>query len=277
VTFFPEEKIDPVPSASAILKSSIASFRPTYIVAMVSGGKDSAAMFEVCRELGVKMDLIIHGNTRTGIQETTEFVTDQYGSGPVDFAIADAGSAYEDYVMRKGFFGQGMRAHMFSYHLLKAQPFVRTVSKYLRKRRRNIKVMLLAGARKDESDNRSRHLKIMRLVGSNAWVNPIFHWSQDDRDKYLDARRVPINPVAKALCRSGECMCGTMQGAADRAEAAVLYPKWGEWLNELETEVRNLHGFGWGENFPQQYDPNGGYFFPPFQPMCVGCNRRATS
>jgi 3'-phosphoadenosine 5'-phosphosulfate sulfotransferase (PAPS reductase)/FAD synthetase len=258
-----------IESSARIFREALETFRPTHIVSMVSGGKDSAASDQVARELGVKIDFVIHGNTRCGIPETTDFVRSHYGQLG-DYAEADAGTAYEDYVLRKGFFGKGVDAHGFAYRVLKATPFRKAISKNIRQRKRNVRVLLLNGARKDESENRKKHLEVWRqdpAAPNNIWVNLIHDWDQSARDAYLESRQTPINPVAKALCRSGECMCGTMQEKADRVEASVLYPAWGRWLNELEAEARRLHGFGWGDPFPKKRDPLQGDFFP----MCKDC------
>jgi len=260
-------------SSREILRQAIEEFSPTHIVSMVSGGKDSAASDQVARELGAKIDFVVHGNTRCGIPETTEFVRDVYGRKG-EYVEADAGTAYEDYVLRKGFFGKGVDAHGFAYRILKATPFRKVVSKEIRQRKRNVRVLLLNGARKDESENRKKNLKLFRADPAspgNIWVNIIHDWSQEDRDEYLERCQTPINPVAKALCRSGECMCGTMQSAAERVEAATLYPNWGEWLTDLEKEAMRLHGFGWGDRAPKSHPGQGELF----QPMCKDCVRRA--
>lgn len=262
-----------IESSREIIRQAIDAFNPTHIVSMVSGGKDSAASDQVARELGIKIDLVIHGNTRCGIPDTTDFVRDVYGNLG-EYAEADAGTAYEDYVLRKGFFGKGIDAHGFAYRVLKATPFRKVISKEIRKRKRNVRVLLLNGARKDESENRKKHLQVWRqdpASTGNVWVNIIHDWSQDDRDAYLDSRATPINPVAKALCRSGECMCGTMQTAAERVEAASLYPNWGNWLTDLEKEAMRLHGFGWGDRAPARLKGQGDLF----QPMCKDCLRGA--
>lgn len=252
-----------------MLKAAIEQFSPTHVISMVSGGKDSAASDQVARELNVKVDFVMHGNTRCGIPETTDFVRKTYGQLG-DYVEADAGTAYEDYVLRKGFFGQGIDAHGFAYRVLKATPFRKAVSKHIRQGKRGVRVMLINGARKGESENRKKHLQPWRqdpAAINNIWVNLIHDWSQDDRDAYLESRSTPINPVAKALCRSGECMCGTMQDKRERAEAALLYPQWGKWLAALEKDVVARHGFGWGDPFPKPRDPRQGEFFP----MCKDC------
>jgi len=258
-----------IESSQQIFREAVELFRPTHIVSMVSGGKDSAASDSVAREIGAKIDMVIHGNTRCGIPETTDFVRQTYGKLG-HYAEADAGDAYERYVMRKGFFGVGVNAHGFSYRILKADPFRATISREIRQRKRGVVVMLLNGARKDESANRKAHLQKWRSDPSrpnNIWVNLIHDWTQVDRDNYLLTRSCQINPVAKALCRSGECMCGTMQSKADRLEAAAIYPSWGSWMDNLESLVREKHGFGWGEDFPKKAK----LVSAEFQPMCSDC------
>lgn len=263
-------KID---SSVQILRDAIDQFNPTHIVSMVSGGKDSAASDQVAEELGVKIDFRIHGNTRCGISETSQFVRETYGRKG-EYVEADAGTAYEDYILRKGFFGKGRDAHGYAYRVLKATPFRKAVSHEIRQGKRGVRVLLLNGARKDESENRKKNLKLFRADPAspgNIWVNIIHDWTQEDRDEYLERCQTPINPVAKALCRSGECMCGTMQTAEERVEAAALYPKWGEWLTELEKEAMRLHGFGWGQTAPKAQKPAPG---ADFQPMCKDCMAR---
>lgn len=265
-----------VAKSADIFRRAVAEFNPTHIVSMVSGGKDSAASDQVAREIGAKIDMVIHGNTRCGIPQTSQFVRDTYGHVG-EFVEADAGTAYEDYVLRKGFFGKGIDAHGFSYRVLKAQPFRTAVSRNIRHGRRDVRILLLNGARKDESENRQKHLQEWRrdpAAPNNIWVSLIYDWSQDDRDTYLASRGTPINPVAIQLCRSGECMCGTMQTKAERAEASVLYPEWGEKLNALEREAMELHGFGWGDPFPKGRSVGQGDLF---QPMCKDCLVRSRS
>lgn len=250
-------------------------FNPTHVVTMVSGGSDSAACHQLAIEIGLPVSLTIHGRTGCGLQETTDFVASNYGNdSPLE--ISDAGTAYEEYVLRKGFFGKGVDAHGFAYRILKAQPFRKTISAALRKGKRSVRVLLLNGAYKAESANRAANLKQSRSdpgAPMNQWFNLMHHWTPGLRDEYLASRSVPINPVSKALCRSGECMCGTMQTAAERLEAAAYDPNWGAWMDELEGEAKRLHGFGWGQSAPR---PSKGQ--PDlFMPMCNGCGKGAVT
>ncbi|MBF9050605.1 phosphoadenosine phosphosulfate reductase family protein [Roseobacter sp. HKCCD9010] len=262
-----EQAID---QSAAYVRLAIEWFDPTHIVTMVSGGNDSAATHALAVELGLPVAMSIHGRTGCGLQATEAHVEANYGHD-APLVIADAGRAYEEYVMRKGFFGKGTDAHKMAYHVLKAGPFRKTVSKELRQGKRNTRVLLLNGAFRAESPNRSKTLKRVSMdpaAPMNMWFNLIHDWTPELRDKYLASRNIPINPVSKALCRSGECMCGTMQTAAQRIEAAAFDPTWGAWLDDLEAEARAAHGFGWGESKPRGTPKQPDLFMP----MCSGCS-----
>lgn len=255
------------------MERMVKEYRPTHVIGTVSGGRDSAAEVEFARELGIKIDLLLHCRTGTGIQQTTDHVVDYYGNLGPDFVMADAGTAYEEYVMRKGFFGVGRSAHNYSYRVLKATPMRKAISREIRQGKRDIRILLLNGARALESDNRQKNLPEARrdpASPGNIWCNIIHDWTTEDRDRYLRLRETPINPVAVQLCRSGECMCGTMQNRQMRSEAAVIYPEWGAQLDDLERRARAKHGWGWGESMPK---PSDNRQFEMFQPLCIGCAR----
>lgn len=264
------KNLDQAISQSAFYaKTALEWYNPKHIVTMVSGGNDSAACHALAIELGLPVTMTIHGRTGCGLEATTDFVKSNYGTD-APLLVADAGNAYEEYVMRKGFFGKGRDAHGFSYRILKADPFRKVVSSELRKGKTRVPVLLLNGAFKAESNHRKVTLRRARSdPGSpmNVWFNLIHDWTPELRDEYLLSRNVPINPVAKALCRSGECMCGTMQTDAERLEAAMIDPEWGKWLDGLEQVAIEKHGFGWGKNLikPNKKQPDS------FMPMCVDC------
>jgi 3'-phosphoadenosine 5'-phosphosulfate sulfotransferase (PAPS reductase)/FAD synthetase len=255
-----------------IFEKAIYDFKPDAIVMMFSGGDDSLTTYHVAKELGIKFDFIIHGNTRTGITETTEFAIKEVERMKDKLIIADAGNTYETYVMRKGFFGKGLGAHAFSYHRLKQEHFEKVVAHHLRQRRRNYRIIFINGARRQESKNRlitmASPFKITKRRPNDMWVNLINEFTKDDCKSYLEGNCIKRNPVSINLCRSGECMCGTMQSIGDRIEAGFFYPKWKKWLDELEIKAIDKHGWGWNDNKPQPKDYN---HLNLFQPMCTGC------
>jgi len=271
-----------------IYDEAVEKFDPDYVCGMVSGGNDSAVAYHVAKEIGIDIDFIIHINTGTGIQETTDFVRDYYGNQEPTYLEPSAGDAYEEYVKRKGFFGRGMIAHAYAYHVLKKSPLYKSISKHMRKGKRGVKVFLLNGARKSESGNRKINLPDVYNQDpsqkGNIWVNIIHHWSDEDCKRYLEDREIPINPVTKKMCRSGECMCGTMQSKEDRIEASLLFPEWGNWLDDLEEiviEEDPKFPWGWGDEQPNWYKQlahgqmglmgEHEEYAHQFQPMCVDC------
>ena len=266
-----------IEQSTEIIQRAITELQPYAIIAMVSGGDDSLTTYHVARQVGIKLDAILHINTGTGIPETTEFVRKVGEEAPEKYLEASAGKAYEDYVLRKGFFGRGHIGHTYAYHLLKAEHFRRVISREFRQRKRGRNILLINGARQAESNNRMFTMReaIQREnKGSrNYWVNIINHWTKPECHAFLGELGITRNPVAEKLCRSGECMCGTMQSHEERQEAAFWYPQWGQWLDSLEKQVMVKYPWGWGENIPKwlAQEKQGQLRLPGFQPMCTDC------
>lgn len=61
-----------------------------------------------------------------------------------------------------------------------------------------------------------------------------------------------------------------VSGGHDSAATYAVAVELGEWLDSLEREVVERHGFGWGAPFPKKRNVT----VPGFMPMCVACNRR---
>ena len=264
-----------------IIQKAIVDFKPKAIVLMFSGGDDSLTAYHLTKQLGIKFDYVIHGHTGTGIQETFDFVKKEVRRNDDRLLVADAKNAYIDYVLRKGFFGSGMDAHKYAYHVLKIIHFRKVVSKYLRKRRKDYPVLFINGARRKESQNRMFTMKSPYRLDpggkTNIWVNIINEWEKHQCIDFLDGNGIKRNPVSKNLCRSGECMCGTMQSIGDRNEASFYYPKWGFWIDELEKEVLKKFPWRWGESINKYHhmEMKGQIALferlDDFQPMCTDC------
>jgi 3'-phosphoadenosine 5'-phosphosulfate sulfotransferase (PAPS reductase)/FAD synthetase len=259
-----------------IMAASIAEIQPKVTVALVSGGTDSLTAFYVAQALEIPIDYIVHVHTGTGVLQTLDFV-EQWAEGTgIPLLLCDAERAYENYVLRKGFFGRGVKAHAMSYHILKADPLRKGMSK-LRQGRRDYPIMMLTGIRLDESDNRKYNFAAQTVkrdpaAPNNIFVNLIEHWTQADCNEFLTQLGVARNPVAKALHRSAECMCGTMQTKEDRQLASIMYPEWGKWLDTLEATVKDLHGWAWDQNIPRsiKQEKAGQIALPGFE-LCRRC------
>src|SRR3569832_2185002 len=94
-------------TSKEIIDRAIVEYNPYAIVLMLSGGDDSMTALHVAKQLGVKVDFIIHGVTGTGIQQTNDFVKSVAATEKATYIEADAGNSYIDFVLRKGFFGVG--------------------------------------------------------------------------------------------------------------------------------------------------------------------------
>jgi len=266
-----------------IYKRAAAEHQPAATVVMLSGGDDSLTTLFLAIELGINIDYIIHGNTGTGLPEATDFVRGVAKSTGIPYAEADATGVFEKYVMRKGFIGRGRQAHPIAYHLLKATGFRKAISRNLRKGKRNYKVLCLNGVRIEESANRADNYAadVTRsdpASKNDVWLNLIHYWTQEQCLAYLEGIGVKRSPVSKCLGRSGECMCGTMQGTVDRMAAAKFNPEWGRWIDKLESKVTRKFPWGWSEPVPKSWnmEKNGqGNLFtgyaPQFIPACSGC------
>lgn len=260
-----------------IVQRAISEHNPYAKVALFSGGNDSLLLLEILKELGIKLDFIIHVHTGTGLPQTLEFVRKIGDAHESTYIEASAGKSYENYVLRKGFFGKGVDAHAYAYHVLKAEHLRKAISKYIRQGKRNRKILLFNGVRVEESDNRKYNFgkeEITPEAGrlNDIWVNVIHWWTGEQKDKYLDGNNIERSPVSKELGRSGECMCGTMQGSLDRVAAKKFCPAWGKWLEDLEKAVIEK-GFPWkwGENINKYHHMEMNGQLNMFQPMCVGC------
>lgn len=261
-----------------IINRAIKEHEPYAIVGLFSGGSDSQLLMELLKELEIKIDFVIHINTGTGLPQTLDFVRGYCNDYHAKYLEASAGLAYENYVLRKGFFGKGNDAHEYAYHTLKVNPLEKTISHNIRRRQKNKKILLLNGIRIEESENRKKNfgndeIHVYGRKPNDVWVNVIHWWTKEEKIDYLQG--VPQNPVSKELGRSGECMCGTMQGALDRIAAKNYCPAWGEWLDGLEKKViANGFPWKWGENINKGHlmERDGQMnMFNEFQPMCVGC------
>lgn len=269
-----------------IIDRAIAEYKPYAIAMMLSGGDDSLTAFYVARALNIPIDFILHGNTRTGVKQTTEFVRRFAQDMSTPYIEADAGDMFERRVLRKGWYGRGDAAHSMAYHRLKQDPFVAAISAYIRHGKRGRNILMINGFREQESANRKKQAKnpIARAKENspNIWVNIIHHWSKGDCLDFLNDCKAQRNPVAELCHRSGECMCGTMQGLEARQEVSYWFPDWGRWLDRLEKQVQE-NGFywGWGEGIPESFAnlkqrekeiKNGQLdLFNDWLPMCQSC------
>lgn len=274
----PEDEL--LKESHEIVSKAIKDTNPYAIVLMLSGGDDSITALQVATMLGIKIDFIMHGVTGTGLPAVRKYVHEVATNYNIPLLEANAGSAFEDYVRRKGFFGKGNFAHSFSYHILKERPFDRTVSQSIRKNKSGRKIIFLNGVRVEESENRADNYgdnPYRWIRKKDLWVN-IIHWfTKKQCLELLQAENIKRSPVAIELGRSGECFCGTMQSDADRIAASEFDPEWGKWMLNLRREITKKFGWDINQN-PKKHMLEEiklkAQKLNEFMPMCVGCKSR---
>lgn len=263
-------------NSKEIIDESIKTYKPYAIVMMFSGGNDSLCALRVCELLNVPITHIMHGITGTGLTETTDFARKIASQTKYVYIEPNAENKYEEYILRKGFFGIGEIAHSYAYHILKREHFSKSLSKHIRQNKRGRNILLLNGARHQESQRRKRTKKHpIRKDGSNIWVNVIHNWTALERNIFLESYET--NPVYDIIHKSGECLCGTMQHPFEetRKEITYWFPYWGEKIEKLEKAACEK-GFcwKWGEDIPRwvkvakKLQKIG---MDDFTPMCSSC------
>lgn len=274
--------------SNQIIQQAITDYKPYAVVVMVSGGDDSLTALQLCKVLDVPITHILHGITRTGVQSTTDHVRAIAATFNAQYIEADAGTTYEDYVTRKGFFGIGHTAHSFAYHQLKHQQFEKALSLHIRRGQTNRNILLINGARIQESGNRALNfIQPIRPDGTkkprdkNIWVNIIHYWSKRECLDFLRDQKVQRCKAAILCHRSGECMCGTMQSKDAAAELAYFFPDWGAWWEDIRNRVTSKFGWDWGEDVPTEFKARKQRekalsqgqldLFDHYLPMCTSC------
>jgi 3'-phosphoadenosine 5'-phosphosulfate sulfotransferase (PAPS reductase)/FAD synthetase len=177
-------------------------------------------------------------------------------------------------VKKWGFPGPTSRSHQICYRFLKERAlrkFVTYECKTAPKKREN--VLLLTGIRKQESRIRMGYIDEAQKEGSRVWSNPIFWWSTEKCEQYMDKHQLPRNPVKDKICISGECLCGAFADHGEYMEIKESYPHVAQRIDELhEMAKENGHPWHWSSGPTEWYKNN-----PPGQLnmfMCVGCETK---
>ena len=247
---------------------------PVAIRVGFSGGRDSLAITHWMMT-NVPGTEVFHCNTGIGIEKTREFVREtckQYGWPLHEIrAKEDCGQDYDVFCKKYGF--PGPDGHGMMYARLKERPIRELVRRAQKKR--GDKVLLATGIRHDESTRRMRYVgREVNVDQSRVWANPIYWWSATERDAYIKAHNLPINPISAMLGMSGECLCGAYAHKGEKSLVRIVDPATADRIDALEQEVFKA-GFNWGwEGAP----PAGGHSHDQtdmFRPLCVGCEKEA--
>ncbi len=271
--------------------------------ALFSGGDDSLAALRVAVE-HPSFRGAIHLNTGIGVEESRCFARrtcKELRCPLIEYAAAENVRAngtpdpmvYEQLVMEYGFPGPTKFGHGKMYVQLKERGLQRFFREHVAK---GESVILAAGCRSDESVRRMGTTKRIAIGSTDkhgktinrrrVWVNHIHDWTKTATLKFRESCNLERNPVAKLICKSGECLCGGFGNEGEIEELLMhdLTRPVGRYLQDLERRVIAA-GFPWrwherppkwwleskkGQGFlfeMNQYDAPG--------PMCQRCEDQA--
>lgn len=263
-------------SPEEIIERAIDQYEPVAIYVGFSGGNDSRAVTHWAMN-NVPGCEAFHINTGIGIEASRVYVreTCKAQGWPLTEIRAkeDCGQDYDRIVTRHGF--PGPEGHRYMYTLLKERAIYELVRRSKIGHKRSAKVLIIAGARHDESVRRMGYGGAeVHKVKAQIWANAIYWWSKAERDAYNAVNGIPENPIAKALGMSGECGCGAFAQKGELSRWAAVDPEFGKRITRLQ-EISLSLGRTWSwEGRP----PKGGFNDTQqtmFMPMCAGCVKSA--
>lgn len=199
------------PGPWEIVGRAFALYRPIAWYACYSGGNDSLAAVHWAMT-NLPNCKVLHINTGIGIERTRAHVREtckRYGWPLTEIrAKEDCGMDYDEIVLKNGFPGPNQHTRM--YIQLKERCIALLLRRVKKGKSRMAKVMLVSGARYDESKRRMMYAgKEINPHGGQLWVNPFYWTSEADRNAYIAMHQLPVNPVTVELGMSGECGCGS--------------------------------------------------------------------
>jgi len=243
--------INKIADSERIFLQAVKKFKPSVIIALVSGGDDSMAMYCVANLIG-KIDHVVHVDTTTGIEATTEFVKQNVNH---DLIIARTNEeTFEEIVLKNGFPGAGQHQNMYIRLKERALRIVQRRFQYdgsfcridsttaykknvplvyhpdypniesLVIKKPNRKIMFISGGRKDESIRRMGTVKEIHKEGNQVWVSLIANWNKSDIYQLQKKYNLKRSPTSILLGRSGECNCGSYGFPEEVDEMKYFFP-----------------------------------------------------
>lgn len=266
-----------VTSAELILNVAYMKHEPVAIFLMFSGGHDSLTATHFGATWASKHGYpfkVAHINTGIGIGETRLFVREmcERQGWPLVELKPKAEHAYARLVRQYGF--PGPAGHPFMYRRLKERQVERLVREA--KTKRSDRVMLITGARRQESVRRMGHADFQKRIGAQVWCAPLEQWSKADCNDYIAEQGLRRNEVVDTLHMSGECLCGAYARKDEMQELELWFPSAAERIHALEREVEAAGQasciWGYAARYTNEVNRAQEHLFSP---LCVGCESRA--
>lgn len=234
------------------------------VFALFSGGDDSTASLRVAVEhpnfkaaillvTGVGVETSLH-YARETCQKLRCPLIEYHALENIQADGSSDPQIYEQMVLEYGFPGPTKFGHGKMYVRLKDRGLQRFEREVCPPPSGNF--VLASGCRSEESVRRMGTTKRIQQgsVGKNGrvsqkrriWVNHIHDWTKTDTFHFRQANGIERNPVAKLICKSGECLCGGFGNEGELEELCMhdLTRPLGHRLLDLERRVLAA-GFPW--------------------------------
>lgn len=250
-----------------LIDQAVDEHRPSHVFALFSGGHDSVCALRVAME-HPQFRAAVFIDTGTGIPETREYVretTKALGVPLLEYSTPP--EVYERMVLDHGF--PGPAQHLPCYSLLKERR-IRDLTREHKQGPRG-RIVLVSGARREESVRRMGTADEIRRDGARVFVNPIIDWRATERLPFMARYGIEPSPVVANLHRSGECNCGAFATPGELDFLEMFYPCVGTRLRDLERRVFAKHpnAARWGYRPTKAVSPD-----QQWLPLCQSCPTR---
>lgn len=223
------------------------------IVALVSGGYDSAATAHVAKVWRDKNrpDVPFYAlaiDTGLAADGWREYVQGYAEEQEWDLRIIQNPNLhwYANWVKKNGF-PYTLAIHKILFQKLKEDAYLAFMK--LIKPQWFHRVLFASGIRAEESEERAKYNPVNQAPrgGAAVFANPIFYWTQTERTRYMLENGLPMdNPFYELLGGSGDCYCN-WHGYNRIEQLEQKCPELGAKIRPLHEECRKLHGYGYGE------------------------------
>lgn len=264
-----------IEEAVAILKVAREEHGPIEMWAGFSGGHDSVCVAHLmATQMPEQFSGTFHANTGFGVEATRQYVRDLSASQGWPLREIKTPESYRRIVKGIGF--PGAAYHRIMYSRLKDRPVMQHLRERKAGHKRTTRILLATGIRNDESRKRMGYSDTVTRTGSLVWVNPLLHWTHDDREEYIAQAKLPRNLIADQLGMSGECMCGAYARPGELERLRSVDPELAAEIDDLNQEIIPRLGWGWEEQPPK------GHVTPQEElravltkaPLCAACDMR---
>lgn len=226
-----------------IINGAVKKYNPSKVLVGFTGGSDSLTLLHLMIESGIPFQPFFC-NVGIGIHEQWEFIREYCKLMNLD--LIEQSVVYKTYkqmVIANGFPGPAM--HTIFFRNLKEKSIRHINNRF------NKDTIVVSGVRVSESQKRKINVsKPFQVIDGIRWVSPIMNWDEDDKDEFLEDRKIEKSPVSKSFGMSGECLCGAYSVKGEKEKLKECgFTRACAAIENLEKTLFDI-GFTWGWDDP---------------------------